>query len=340
MNRSTLVKVLELVKPALATNNTVPILQCFTFRSNGTVSGSDDSIAIVGPVDYQNTFALHGNTLLGLLSNSSVEEVEIIANTNEVVLKAGKTVSKLPFQSEDSFIFEPPDCKWDFKLPFTESLHEALLMCLETVSKDEAQPALKGITIQGNKLYSCDGDAITRVLLNSDVGKHRALLSTAFCEAVLKLWSTLRVTGGMLHFSSDWVYADFDDWSVYGRVLEIPTPIDFEAEITKTVKGKAITTAVPAGFSDALSRARVLADPESQKTSIAVEKRKMHLLTETHMGEVHDTLPCEGHPDVMANVNASHLQRALVYCDKMLILDNCVVFEKSPNVFQIVSNMG
>lgn len=340
MNRSALVKVLELVKLALSKDNNIPILTCFAFHSDGTVSAYDDSIAIVGPVDHQDTFALHGNTLMGLLSNMASEEVEFTAGENEIRVTGGKTVSKLPFQTEESFIFETPIAKWDFKLNFTESLCEAIKMCLGTVSRDETQRALLGVTIQSDKLYSCDGDAITRVGVNTNIGKHQVLMPTAFCEAVLKLWDSLKVTGGKLHFNSEWMYADFDDWSVYGRVLQIPVPIDFEDEIKKTMQSKVVTLPLPADLSEALSRARVLSDPESQKTLLTVEKGKLQMLTETHMGTVKDVLVFKGHVDVTANVNASHLQRALGYCDQMFILDNCVVFEKLPNVFQIVSNMG
>ena len=337
MNRSELVKTLELIKPALATNNVVPIFQCYVFGM-GTVEAYDDQIAICGPCDIEEDFAIHGNTLLGLLSNSKAEEVSFSFKDDTATLTMGKSVSRLPYQPKENFIFNAPTLDVRKGIPFTESLANALNLCLETVSKDTTQPALLGVTLCGSNLYSCNGDALTRVAIKQAV-KGRVLLPTAFCEAVLKLWSSLEMTKGTLCFDSEWVFADFGDWHVYGRVLEIPDPIDFDNEVKKTVKGKVPLLAVPSGFGDALRRARVLAEPESQRTVVTVEKGRLRLLTETHMGEVKDELPLKGHPDVVAHVNAAHIQQAISHCEQFAILDNCTVFE-APDVFMLVSNMG
>lgn len=340
MNRAELVKVLELVKPALATTNMVPIFQCYCFGPDG-VSAYNDTIAIIGPTDFGigGSVGLHGQTFLGLLSSSSSEEVSFSQKGQEITVTLGKSVSKLPFQSGDSFIFETPTDKWKSKIPFTESLAEAIKICLETVSTDATQAALAGITLESDKMYSCNSDALTRIQLKNGITGRR-LMSTSFCEAVLKLWGTLEVTKGWLHFSDDWIYAKFDDWSVYGRVMEIGTPIDFEDLLKKHVKNKVQTQAIPNGFAEALSRARVLADPESQKTVATVSKGKLQLLTVTHMGEIKDDLVLKGHLDVVANVNASHLHKAIQYCDQIAFFDNCTILEKTPDILQLVSNMN
>lgn len=338
MNRSELVRTLELIKPALATTNMVPVFQSFIF-DQGTVAAYNDSIAIVGPSEFEVPCGIHGLTLLGLLSNSSVEEFDVKFDKEIITLKLGKTVSKLPFNPEENFIFKEPTDKWAAKVPINTQFIEALTMCLETVSVDTTQTALLGITLQGDKIYSCDSDSLTRVKLKQGA-KGRVLMSTQFCLAVAKLWSTLDMVKGTLSISDDWLYADFDVWAVYGRILEVSDPIDFEALIKKTIKAQTPTQALPDGLSEALSRARVLADPESQKTFLSIEKGKMNLHTETYMGEISDTLTFKEHPDVDANVNASHLQRAIQYCDQIAVHDNCVVLEKAPDVLLLMSNMN
>lgn len=341
MSRAELVKTLELIKPALATTNMVPIFQCFIFNGD-TVAAYDDQIAIVGPSGVGMVCGIHGNTLLGILCSNSASDVSFQLK-NEVVtlgfMNTG-TISKLPFQPEENFIFKEPTEKWLYKLPFTEGLFDAFKMCLETVSTDATQAALLGVTIQGDKMYSCNGDALTRIQLRGSVGKNRVLVSNSFCSAVVKLWSTLAITKGTLQFNDNWAYADFGDWSVYGRILEIQDPIDFEALIKRNLKTKTPTQELPDGFAEALASARVLADPESQKTVVSVRRGKLNLHTETHMGEIKDVLLLEGHPDADANVNASHLQRAIQYCDRIAFLDNCTLLEKLPDVLQIVSNMA
>jgi len=319
MNRIELVKTLELVKPALATTNMIPIFQCFTF-DQGTVSAYNDQIAIIGPTDFDvgGSVAIHGNTLLGLLSNSSVKEAEFAQKGNEVIVTMGKSVSKLPFQPEENFLFHEPEEAWRFKLPYTENFNEAIRLCLETVSVDTTQTGLMGITLEDNLMYSCNGDCLTRIKLKSK-SKDRVLMPTAFCEAATKLWATLEMTSGTLYFNDEWVMVDFEEWLVFGRVLEISEPIDFVQLIKKTVKGGIPPCyPFPDGFSEALSRARVLADPESQKK---------------------DDFKLEGHSDVVANINASHLQKALESCIGIAILENCTILE-APDVFKLVSNMS
>lgn len=338
MNRAELVKTLELIKPALATTNMIPIFQCFTF-TGGFVSAYNDTIAILGPADTNESFGIHGNTLLGLLSNSQAETITLTLEHDTAILKLGKTVSKLPFQPEENFLFKEPPDDWEFKIQITESLVEAIKLCLETVSSDTTQAALLGITLENDLMYSCNGDCLTRIKLKNKV-KNRVLMPTVFCEAVVKLWSSLTMTGGFLRFNTEWVYADLGAWVVYGRILEINDPIDFTQLIKKTVKGGIPPCyPFPDGFSGALSRARVLADPESQKTVVTIAKSKMTLLTETHMGEIKDDFKLEGHSDVEASINASHLQKALESCIGLAVLENCIILE-APDVFKLVSNVS
>ncbi len=341
MDRAELVKVLELIKPALATNNMVPIFQCFVFDGNG-VHAYNDTIAIAGSTEFDvgGAVAIHGNTLLGLLSSSKVEEAIFTQKGQEITLTMGKSISKLPFQSSDSFIFSVPESTWTHRLPFTESTAVALKTCMDTVASDATQAGLLGVTLTGDSFYSCNGDSLTRVKLKKGI-KGRVLLPEPFCAAILRLWAALEVTKAELTINDEWVHVNFGDWEVYGRVLEISDPIDFEELIKRNVKKATAAVVVPEGFNEALSRARVLADPESQKTVITVSKNKMSLFTETHMGDVRDTvLGLVGHPDVVAAVNASHLQRALRDCDQIAIHDNCVVLEKTPDVLMLVSNMS
>lgn len=338
MNRVELLKTLELIKPALATNNMVPIFQCFNFTP-GSVTAYDDSIAIAGPTQVEQACGIHGSTLLGLLSSSSAEEIKLDLKQDVAVLTMGKSVSKLPTSPPSDFIFEEPTDKWKFKLPITMSFVEAMKLCLETVSSDTTQAALLGVTLESDRMYSCNSDALTRVSLKSAI-KGRTLMPTAFCSAVVKLWASLEMVKGTLYVSDDWLFADFDVWGVYGRVLEVKDPIDFEALIKKTIKSKAPTQPVPEGFAEAIARARVLADPESQKTSIEVEKGRVVLFTETHMGEIRDTVLFKDHPVMQANINASHLAKAIQACDQIGFHENCTVLEKAPDVLMLISNMS
>lgn len=337
MNRQHLVDTLEMMKPALAPNDTIPIFQCFCFHA-GEITAFNDTIGIVGTIDFNDSCGIHGPTLLGLLGASRSEEIEILVGDKDLTLKAGKGISTLPFSPTENFIFEKPILKDCENLTLTQSFMEALGLCLETVSADETQPKLHGITLVKNKMFSCNGDTITQVVVKAPI-KGQVLLSTEFCESLVRLWGKLTLTKGELFIGDEWAHAEFEEWQIYGKIKEITDPINFDALVKKTIKSKVEPQPIPENLSEALSRARVLADPESQRTEILVSKGKMTLFTSTHMGDVEDFIAFKGHPDVRANVNASHLQRAVKHCDQMAIHENCVVFEKAPNVLLLVSNM-
>lgn len=337
MNRSKLVSILELIKPALSKDNTVPVFQCFTFEQ-GFITAYNDTIAIIGPTECEDKFGVHGNTLLGLLSSSTTEEVELSLDKNDLVLKMGKSIGRLPYIPRSDFLFEEPNGKWEIT-PITISVIEALTLCLETVSSDETQLALHGVTIEGDTMYSCNGDTITRVRLKNSIGTSRILLPTAFVSGILNLWKLLELTKGQLQFNDEWVMANFNEWAVYGRILKIDKPIDFDALITQAMKGKAKTVPWPKALHGALARARILADPESKRTDLTVTKGNLRLRTETPMGEVKDEIKLE-HPDITTMINASHVQRALMVCDQIAFLESCTVLEKAPSLLMIVSNMG
>lgn len=338
MNREELVKTLELVKPALAKDNIIPIYQCFCF-DNGQVYAYNDAVGIIGPADTEGEpFAVHGNTLLGLLGNSSAENIELSFKKDTMELKLGKTVAALPFFAKENFLFDPAtksDCE---EFPITVTFVEAMKVCLETVSYDETQRPLMGLWVAGNQLYSCNGDMLTRINLKAKP-KISRMLPTGFCLAIIKLWDNLNLTKGTLKCSDEWLVADFDEWQVWGRAVEISEMPEFETWIKKAGKNKTETKTCPPALNAALSRARVLADAESQKTTITIASGKMHVTTVTHMGDVDDLLVFKEHPDVSCAISAAHLQQALAHCDQITFHENCVVLEKAPNVFMLMGTM-
>ena len=336
MKRKETVGVLEIVKLALAKDNMVPVFQCFGF-DDGNVFAYDGQTAIVGPTDCKQSFGVNGNILLGILSNSSAEDWDVSLEGQNAFIKMGKTKTELPFVPIKDFIFTPPS-SGNGSVPLTVSTLEGFKLCLETVSKDETQRALHGITYADNCLFSCNGDAVTRVKIKHPV-KKPFLLPTEFCEAIVKVWDGIGETKASLSWDQEWYSAIFTDWSVFSRIPDLKSPLDYEEEIRKTVRESTSMFRVPTGLSEALSRARVLSDPESQKTAIQIESGRIELRTSTHMGDIDDTLPLKDHPKVTCSINASHIQQAIKICDEIAFHENCVILQKGADIFMLVSNM-
>ena len=347
MDRAALVSTLELVGCALADNNLVQIFCCFCFDTK-TVSSYNDTIGIIAPCKTTEAFAVHGSTLLGLLKNSHAEEVEFsIESKQELSVKTGKSRFKLPYFPKEDFVFTRPGFSDDTWIEINSHLLTGMEACLMTSSRDLAQPKLLGVNLQpyGKQmaLYSCDGDALTRyVIPKTKVMKSlTCLMPNVFCESLVKIFKETKAESANLQTNKEWAYALLDTgYQIYGRLIETTDPVDYEELITKTVKGEPSFVPVPKGLDHALSRARVVADPESAKTVMEVDNG-LRLTTDAQMGLIKDVLPYpKGQEQVTANVSAAMVQRAIGLCDEMAILERCTVYRKGEELYMVVSNMG
>lgn len=342
MNRKELVAKLELIKPALAKTNLVPIYTCFTF-DDGLIIAYNDQMAILAPIGRvaKQPFAVNGETLLGLLTNTEADNVAFAVEAENVVLTAGKGNYKLPYFEQKEFLFEAPPEDWATELEITDELIEGLTACLTTSSQDNTMPALMGVcfSLEQDAMYSCDGDAITKFSLDFD-GKGQYTAPNEFCDALLKIRGIEGNEKGTLGLNNDWAKAVFESgYVLYGRVIE-KSPLDHENLIKKTLKDVGDFVEIPVGLNAALSRARVLADAESKKTALIIHKGKLTLETSTHMGQASDELTIQGHRNVEAIVHASLIQRPIGLCDSIMVLDNCTAFKKGDRLLQVFSNVG
>lgn len=350
MNRAELVKKLELAKPALAGNDLVPVYTAFTFQDGRIVAYNDTlAISVKCDVGIKDPFAVNGRNLLELLKASTSEEVDLKLTEEEFQVKAGKARFKLPFFTEEDFIFQTPVEVFKDRAAIMPDLIQGIDICLTTSSRDLTLNAMMGVCFRFEKdlvtLYSTDGDAITRYVVEQGEpeGKGTYTISNEFCGVVSSIFNQEydKKIVCTLQVNENWAVAGIGpEIVVMGRMMEIPQPLDHEAEIEKTIDGDVKLTPVPLGFSEALARARVIADLESAPTTLTVKKGKLSLETKTSYGHVEDDLVIRGHEDVEATVHASLIQRALGVCDKIVILENCTAYAKDDKIFQVVSNMG
>lgn len=348
MNRKGLVSRLDLVGRALADSNIIPAFQCFCFDKT-TVKAYNDSLGIIAPCETKEAFAVHGSTLLGLISKSHSETAEFaLTDKNDLTVKAGRSTFKLPWYPAEDFLFEEPNDKWALKLSLNEALIEGLSACLMTSSKDNAQPAFMGVCLMVKDgtffLYSSNGDAISRyALANSSKVKDTEttyMLPNAFCEALIKITADTEATSGTVEVSEGWAKATLNTgYVIYGRLIVVDNKLDYGGVIKRTVKKWPEFTGIPKDFDQALDRARVIADPESAKTVLTVEANRLKLLTQTNMGIVKDTLAFE-HPEVEAAVSAELVQRCASLSAEMAVLENCVIFKDGEKLLILTSNMG
>jgi DNA polymerase III sliding clamp (beta) subunit (PCNA family) len=347
MNRQDLLGTLELASLALAEDDLIPIFKCFAF-SGKTVTACNHTLTIVAPCHTEEAFCLHGPTLMGLLRASHAEDVTFELTVDDVIVKAGKSVFKLPWFPPEDFPWQAPEGKYDTKINVDADFIKGLENCLWSSSKDNTQTPLMGVHIKparklGLAMYSCDGDAVTRHLISGNAtGSFDHLLPNAFCEVAVKLKKAFEIANSVLVTQKDWALLTLGTFKLYGRLIEISNPLDHEDLIKKSLKVAPQWAVKPSGLDHALSRARVVADQESAKTVLNVSGGKLGLHTSASMGVIDDTLPYgdKSYVDTTAYVSAALVQRCASLCTGMAIMDNCLAFRDGEKLFILVSNMG
>lgn len=352
MRRKALVNMLELMKPALADEAMVPIYQNFCFDGE-TVYAFDDALAIVGPCETGvDPFSCHGGIMLGLLRNCRTEDVDVEFDNkaNEVVFIAGRAKMRLPYLPAEEFLFQEPEPEtWAVGLEIDDRLLEAMEICLTTAGKDTAQEALMGLTLNigdGVNLYSCDADAISHFLIepaNDSDAQVECLVPSGFWESVMRICKAEKNVHGKLFVSDDWALAKLEnDYRIYGRIIKPKLPVDHADSIERQLRGKEPPWVnVPKGLEHALSRARIIAEPKSAYTEITIKDGRMILYTNTDLGEVRDSVNIHAdHPDMEAKVNAALMARSIAVCSQMAVLEDCTVYRKGIDLFQIVAHRG
>src|SRR5216110_1843170 len=147
MKREELVEKLQLVASALATDNMVPMFQCFVFDGK-TVTAYNDALAIITDCAVAESFAVNGQVLLGLLTNSHADYLDFTLESEDLLVKAGKSTFRLPYFPKTDFLFTVPEAEDIPGCPIDINLIDGLQACLLTSSTDNAQPALMGVCLR------------------------------------------------------------------------------------------------------------------------------------------------------------------------------------------------
>lgn len=348
VNRQDLVDRLELASLALADNNMVQILQCFMFTGT-KLTAMDGTVGISISCKTDQAFAVHGKTLLGLLTNSGGDEVTFetfLTEGSEVVVKTGRSKFKLPIMDQAAFVESGGQGEAQLVLPIDDRLLKGLEACMMTSSRDATKAKLWGVLIKRDKtikLYSCDGDALTRhdTKRKTDLGPD-IMLPLKFCEAVVKI---AKVTGlgkqASLTINDDWAHAKITGgYDVLGHLMQVEDPINYADTIKRVLRGTPTFLDIPDGLNEALTRAQVITKNETAKTVLTVTDGKLKLFTQNQIGVVRDSVMFPEHPDVQADVNAELVQRSMAICDKMAITDRCAACQSGDDLLQIVSHVS
>lgn len=347
MNRKELIETLDLVRHGCEhAHPSIPVFSNFMF-DNDVVIGSRDGFAVMAPCKAGMSFGVHAKTLLDLLKNTHVNDINFEMDDENVLMKAGRSRIKLPFNLKDDYPFiEPEDEKWKVILEIDEHTLEGLELCLTTASNDSVMAGFMGITLVGGNpvyLYSSDGDSISRYKLSIEPLDDDIYITMPvdFCQQILRVAETTQCKAGSIFLNNEMAVAEFgNDYKIISSVIQVDNPADFDGEINKAMNAEPKFMEAPKGFHHALNRARVLAEAEGRPTVIKVDGNKMRMVTETHMGVVRDSLKVKGdHKAIEVSVAPHLVYRAINLCDEFALFEGCTVYRKGSELLQLIANL-
>lgn len=351
MDRKMLLEKLEVVAPALARSEFVPIMTHFWFTGTHVIA-YDDTVGISLPLKTDFRGAVPGSILLNLLKNSRGKLVEFKTDTKEskVFIHVGKKKSskskfKLALLPPEEFLFKFPK-KLGKVSVVTDKFVEAIDWCLSSVGDDTSTPDQLGVTLVFGKdrveLYSTNDATLCHAVWK---GKCRAvtarlILSTAFCR-LLSATASKRID---ISFSEDGVLADLGKSGIriFGRLVNSDRPLDFnevmEQHYTKKIASKLVT--IPDRMMGIIDRAMVVTESYNDPgfTKISIESSKGSFISTTSRGVVRDVVKFKiKHPDSEIIVDPKLLKPMLKMCDKMLITDSCIIFRNRSKFIHLIS---
>jgi DNA polymerase III sliding clamp (beta) subunit (PCNA family) len=348
LNRKKLVDTLDIVARGLDNNNVIPVFNYLCFLGE-TVFTFNDIFGISAPTEKMPAFGCHGPTLLGLLKKSTAEEVDFKLKPDSLVVITGNSEFTLPYIKPEQFVWKPFFLDGPLRLPLVP-LIEAFEVCLLTCSKDASLGAFNCISIGKEgmtaNIYSHDGDAVTKYATDVSYQSDSECFSREFIEELVRLYEPSEIVqenSNEFLISKEWVCAELlNSVRIYGRSLGKPT-LDYEVELSKYLNSNksGAWDYIPEGLEEALSRARVVGDPETTPTTLSVEDGLLSLLTETNLGNVLDGVEVDPKKttNIDINISAELFQKNMKDCDQFWLSQNCVFF-KGERITRVVANLG
>lgn len=351
INRDFLIRLVNLVKPALSTQDYIPALKHVLF-ANGFATTYNDNLAIqvVIPRDLDLGLCLPGEMLARALVSFNAEKVLVQPNEKDgsLVLASGRGKIKVKTLPAKDFPLEMPKGKAAL-LQLTDEILAAIRRCLISVGNNPSQPASMGVTLDVTDgkavLYSTDNATISQCKTKSKIGlpgDAPVILPTFFCEQLVALAKAHPKAEVYLLLHAGAVIAEFTQAEevqarLFSKTLVDLVPFDFPRVIAKHCeigKVRAGLVEIPATFDAAFDRALLVLGAEVDKaTKITAGDDALRLVSLSDAGEASDLVAfpfdekgAAAPPDAPFFVDPVLIARASKACSHVGFFNRVVVF--------------
>jgi len=344
-SREALLRLVNLVRPALASAIYIPALTHIKFDGEKVVAFNDVSaISVRGQVEL--ACCVPGELLLRTLNSFGGESVLLQHDKRggNVVISSGRSKVTLPVLELKDFPFDEPTEDAP-EVALDANILKGIERCLFSVGNDPTHPAQMGVTLDCDErgcvvLYSTDNFTISRYVTKTErklPGGAPVILPRFFCEQLVTLTRAFPDDPPTL-----WLYpgahvATFGkNASLFTRTLVDLIPLDFPTTFAKACPlGKVEFAPIPDAFDASLGRALLVLEGELDKsTKIALGNESLRLRTVSKMGDADDVMGLDGDfPDMEFFVDPTLVLRASKTCAQLALLPKVLVLASEDQSF-------
>ena len=273
INKQELLRVLEIVKPGLATKEVIQQSTSFCFL-NGNIVTYNDEISISCPVENLDiTGAINAAEFYAFIGKIKTDEIDCEVNGNEMSLKAGRAKAGFNLEAEIQLPVDEIGSIDNWKtLP--EDFSKAINFAKGACSRDMSKPVLTCVHVNKKTVTSSDNHRIVEYQLSNKIQVKPFLLPANSCGTVTRLKPTQIADG------KAWIHFKTKEGAVIScRVFEDSFP-----DVTQHLNVEGADITFPKELLSIIDRAEVFSKRDhllDESISILVDTKKLIVKSES-----------------------------------------------------------
>lgn len=322
-NREALLRLVNLVRPALANQSYIPAWTHVAFDGKSASCYNDISgISVACSLDLR--ACVPGELLVKALQSFNAEQVLVQQSKGEsLIVSSGRSKLKLPMLELNAFDFEFPTDRAP-EIELSDDILAGITKCKLSIGADPTQPAQMGVTLETDDkgyavLLSTDNFSISRYQSRTKIklpGDAPVILPTFFCEQLVVLAKAFSEAPIVLRVLAGALLVTFGtEAQLFTKTVVDVEPLDFDRILKKNVelsKIKDLVAPIPDSFDSSFGRALLVLSQEVDKvTTVSWDGKRIKLKSSSQAGDSDDVLPFDG-PEGLADPVEFHIDPSLV----------------------------